>query len=320
MPSPIEIEAERAERRPLPARGSTCYGYEVRTDLAMRYLRPGPAPSSLEISEVAAVEPPAGEPIRRWIPTREHPFDAELHREGEIFKLWARGTGWYVIDPRIPAIMVPRDADPVRREERLWGFPAALCFITRRDLPLHAASVDVGGRSLLLAAPGRYGKTTLAASFLRLGHRLLSEDITCCRLDEQPTVLPGPAMLRMRPDAYARLDLPGTNVVGTDDERVHLELEEAARGDGSPVPLLGIVLLRKADGHPSLERITAMAAMQDLWSLSFKLPTDEDRARSFRAVADVAGRVPIWNLSRPLRYDELDDVVHLLTSTCLDGG
>ena len=301
-------------------RGSAtaCYGFEIHGPLRFRYLRPGAGPP-LTISEADSFERPGGEPLRRWIPRPDHPFEAELYEDGPLLKLWIKGTGWYEIDPELPAIRIPRDTDPIRREERTWGFPAAMCFIRRGDIPLHAAAVDVGGKALLLAAPGRFGKTTLAGSFLRSGHRLLSEDITCCRLGPVPEVVPGPAMLRVRHDVYERVDFPGTRQVGIDEDRVHLELDESARGDGSPVPIAGVVILRKGDRTTTLEAVAPAAAIQDLWALSFKLPNDRDHARSFRALVDFADRVPIWDLRRPLRYEELDGLIDRLSATCVAG-
>jgi hypothetical protein len=304
-----------------PAAGTpatACYGFEVNGPLRFRFLRPGAGPP-LTVTEADGVQRPPGDPIRRWIPRPDHPFAAELFQDGSLLKLWITGTGWYEIDPELPAIRIPRDAEPIRREERTWGFPAAMCFIHRGDLPLHAAAVDIDGRALLLAAPGRYGKTTLAGSFLRFGHRLLSEDITCCRLGPRPQVIPGPAMLRVRHDAFERVEFPGTTQVGVDEDRVHLALDERGRGDGSPVPIAGIVMLRKGDRTTTLEPVAPAGAIQDLWALSFKLPNDRDHARSFRALVDFADRVPIWDLRRPLRYEELDDLVDRLSATCLAG-
>jgi hypothetical protein len=296
---------------------TACYGFEIQGPLRFRYLRPGAGPA-LMISESDTFTRPEREPVRRWIPRVDHPFEAELYEDGPLLKLWIKGTGWYEIDPELPAIRLPPDTDPIRREERTWGFPAAMCFTRRGDLPLHAAAVDVGGRALLLAAPGRYGKTTLAGSFLRAGHGLLSEDITCCRLGPDPQVIPGPAMLRVRHDVYDRIEFPGTRQVGVDEERVHLELDESVRGNGSAVPIAGIVILREKDRSTRLERVAATAAMQDLWALSFKLPNDRDRARSFGALVDLADRVPIWDLRRPLRYEELDDLIDRLSTTCVE--
>jgi hypothetical protein len=315
FPSPELVHAASGPRvRPRP---TTCFGFDVRSALSFRYLRPGSGGSTIEIDELPEPRRPIGDPVRRWIPTAEHPFEAELFAEDDRFLLRVTGTGWYEIDPARPRIRVPVGGDPVRREERTWGFPAALCFTHRGDVPLHAAAVDVGGRALLLAAPGRFGKTTLAASFLRGGHRLLSEDISCCRLSDPATVVPGPAMLRVRHDAYAELELPGTHRVGEDEDRVHLALDLDARGSGQPVPIAGIVLLHRGDGDTSLDRVPAAAALPDLWALSFKLPTDEDRARSFRAIADVAASVPVWRLVRRMRYDEVDALIERLIATCL---
>jgi hypothetical protein len=294
---------------------STCYGFEVRSTLALRYLRPGPG-VPLTVTEAEDLQRPEGEPVRRWIPRPDHPFEADLYRDGGVFKLWIAGTGVYLIDPAVPAIQVPPHAEPVSREERLWGFPAALCFIQRGDLPIHAAAVEASGSSILLAAPGRFGKTTLAGAFLRAGYRVLSEDISCVS-GLPPSVIPGPAMLRVRHDSFERLEFPGTHRVGADEDRVHLALDDGAKGDGGPVPLAGIVLLRRGEGPTTLERVPGPDAVQDLWALSFKISTEADRIRCFEAIVSLADRVPVWNLSRPLVYGEIDELVDTLVSTCL---
>jgi hypothetical protein len=200
----------------------------------------------------------------------------------------------------------------VRTEERLWGIPALLCFRERGDLPLHAASVEVGDRALILAAPRTYGKTTLAAAFHRAGHRVLSEDLSCIRLDPEPHVVPGPAMLRLRHDVAAVLDLPDADVVGEDDDRIHYAL--GRRGGCEQVPLQEIILLHDSDGDTTLEPADVPDALRDLWALSFRLPSENDVSRSFAAIADLVGRVPVRRLRRPLRLDDVDrDVERLMT-------
>src|SRR5918994_7191763 len=92
----------------------------------------------------------------------------------------------------------------------MWGVPAMLCFMEQGYLPLHAASVDVGGEAVLLGAPGTFGKTTLAGAFHNANHRLLSDDISACGLGRQPVVFPGPALLRVRRDVFDRVDFPDT--------------------------------------------------------------------------------------------------------------
>lgn len=293
---------------------NVCFGYEVRSDLAFEYLREGGATGVLEVVETGRDDPgETGEPLREWLPRPERPFTARLFREDHRWRLWVADIGSFHIDPDAGSIEVPRDAHQLLREERLWGIPTVLCFLARGDHSLHAASVERDGRAIVVAAPGRFGKTTLAAALVSAGYRLLSEDSTCLRRSaDEVAVVPGPAMLRVRRDPDRQVDVPGTRVLRV-DERVHLAIEPERRGSGDPVPVDAVVLLREADaGDPRVERVRAEEAIPDLWALSFSTPTDEDRRRCFDGVTQLAANVPIWNLHRPMRYEVLDAVIREL--------
>jgi hypothetical protein len=288
-----------------------CFGYELRSDLAFEYLREGGATDVLEVLETRREDPGGtGQPLREWLPRPERPFTARLFREDHGWRLWVADIGSYHIDPAAGSIEVPRGAPSLVREERLWGIPTVLCFLSRGDHSLHAASVEHGGRAIVVGAPGRFGKTTLAAALVGAGYRLLSEDSTCLRPSaDDVVVVPGPAMLRVRRDPDRPVEVPGGQVLQV-DERIHLAIEPGLRGTGDPVPIDAIVLLREAtDGQPRLERVAPEEAIPDIWALSFSTPTDEDRRRCFDGVTQLAARVPIWNLHRPLRYDVLDAVI-----------
>ncbi len=291
-----------------------CFGYEVRSGLAFEYLREGGATDVLEVAETRRDDAgAAGEPFREWLPRPGRPFAARLFGEDGGWRLWVADMGSFHIDPAAGSIEVPRGAPPLLREERLWGIPTVLCFLSRGDHSLHAASVERDGRAIVVGAPGRFGKTTLAAALVGAGYRLLSEDSTCLRWSpNEVVVVPGPAMLRVRQDPDRPVDVPGGRVLQV-DERVHLAIEPQLRGTGDPVPADAIVLLREAeDGQPRLERVAPEEAIPDLWALSFSTPTDEDRTRCFDGVTQLAARMPIWNLHRPLRYDMLGAVVREL--------
>ena len=238
------------------------------------------------------------------------PWSAELFRRNGRFALSIDGAGWFEIDPGDRTILVPDGEEgAVRREERVWGIPALLCFLSRGDLPLHAAAVEVGGRAVLLAGPRRAGKTTLAAAFVAAGHRLLSEDLCCLRGSPDWSLLPGPAMLRLRHDMVRALELSGAQAVADDAERVHFALPEASRGTCAPVPLGAVLLLRESSGAIEMSRVDASRAIADLWALSFRLPDREDRVRCFAGVTALADSVPVFDLERPLRMDDLAGTV-----------
>jgi hypothetical protein len=291
-----------------------CFGYEVRSDLAFEYLREGGATDVLEVAETRRDDPgAAGEPLREWLPRPERPFTARLFGESGGWRLWVADMGSFHIDPDAGSIEVPRGPQLLLREERLWGIPTVLCFLARGDHSLHAASVERDGRAIVVGAPGRFGKTTLAAALVGAGYRLLSEDSTCLRwASGEVVIVPGPAMLRVRQDPDRLVEIPGGRVLQVDD-RVHLAIEPQLRGTGDPVPVDAIVLLRHEDDRsPRLERVAPEEAIPDLWALSFSTPTDEDRSRCFDGVTHLAANVPIWNLHRPLRFDALGAVVQEL--------
>lgn len=293
------------------------HGYQVHAAFPCRFLRAGDIGDRLQVRETHRPPHVVGEPLLEWSPRPLREFAAKLFAIERRYVYWTSNEGWFEIDPDEGVITVTPPTDAVRREARLWGVPSLLCYVTRGDLPLHAAAVDVGGRALLLAGPSRSGKTTTAAGFLAAGHRILAEDLTACRPGTPPALLPGPAMLRLRPDVYPLLHLENASLVAEDAERVHLMLDGDARGDGAAVPLAGIVFLRPGDGEPTLHRRAPRDTLRDLWALSLNLPTEEDRARCFRGVASLAASVPAWNLDRRLTPDALDGVVETVISTCL---
>jgi hypothetical protein len=282
-------------------------GFAIRSSIALRYLRGG-GTEPLEVVE-STQQPLVDEPpLIEYLPRPDNPFHARIYAHDNGVTLWIAGLGWYSIDAARGRVEVPPAVDAIAREERLWGIPTSLCAIARGDHPLHAAAVDIGGRAVLLAGPGRHGKTTLAAASHAHGFRLLSEDASVCRPSAEPSVLPGPALLRLRRDSYERLQVPDVELVGEDPDRLHLALSPHRRGTTDPVPIAALVLLRVGD-EIHLDRVDATSAIQELWHLSFWLPGDDGRANAFRSIADLASRIPVWNLTRPMRYEALGDVL-----------
>lgn len=300
----------------------TCHGFEVSSELPLDFLR---QPTDVGFEEKLHVQrgpvlrEPSDRPLLSWEATTENPFSARLHELEVGFGLWIDGLGAYVVDPGSGTVRVCGDVAPRVAEPRLWGIPSALCFIHQGDVSLHAAAVEVDGRAILLTGPGRFGKTTLAAAFDRAGHRILSEDLCRCRPGDVPVVFPAPAMLRMRPATLEALGAPRhSRVISRSDERVHFALDGAARGGGAPVPIAAIVTLHLSEGSVELEPRSRPAAIHDLWSMSFRLPTDDGRERCFQGISHLADRLPTWRLSRRLSFESLPGIVDRIITTCVD--
>jgi hypothetical protein len=197
----------------------------------------------------------------------------------------------------------------------MWGIPAMLCFMQQGYLPLHAASVDTGAGSVLLGAPGTFGKTTLAGAFHNAGHRLLSDDITACGLGPEPMVFPGPALLRVRRDVFDEVRFPDTTPAFINPLRVGLAIDESRRGDARPLPLRAIVLLGRPADKTDLVRADPVEAIRDLLALCFRGVLD--RRRAFEEVTTLVNAVPVWYLTRQLDYGELPVIVNRIVSDCV---
>lgn len=292
-----------------PQRG-TCVGYGIVSDLTFLTIRAGEG-APLVIDERPGLRQ-MGSLVMEWLPRPGNPFHGSLYRRGAEYAFWAADAGWFRIDPTRPAISVSPTDDKFRRELRLFGVPVALCAFHAGDITIHASAVEIDGQAVLFAGPSRFGKTTLAAAFTRAGHRLLTEDSTRCAVDGAPVVYPGPAALRLRTDVAASMTIPGMTTGATYDDRTALVADRGQRGDGRPIPLRMILVPRVGADAPTLTRTSAANAVRDLMALTFRPPFAESRANAFARVTDLASRVAMFDLTRPMTMESLGAVVTLI--------
>jgi hypothetical protein len=277
---------------------NTVFGFDIVAPFSLRTARTGDNGDRLfvEMAEVEGFE--SGPPIISWQPGPDNPLDATLRERptgGYVLDIIDAGT--YLVEPLSSRITIPVMPDIPLREIRLLGLPLLLCFLARGDISLHGAAVMGPTGAIVLAAPGRHGKTSLAAMLTRLGYRLLTEDLCCIRTGKESLLFPGPASLRVRPDMAGHvLPLDGMAEIGTIDDRVVLAATDP--GDGQPVPVAGIVLLKGFDDEVSLVELDPVDSLSDLWLLSFHLPTEADRAHKFTQLVDLVGSVRMWELTQ----------------------
>jgi hypothetical protein len=295
-----------------------CFGFLVRSQCAFRFLRTGGGQEILDVRETSEpITAPDSALLTEW--TLRDPVGdvtARLYGLDGVFHFWTGDAGWYRVDPATRLIEMSQYQDEIRQEQRLWGVPTVLCFLERGDFGLHAAAVEIAGNAVIHAAPGRHGKTTLALAFHRMGHRLLTEDTTCCRLAPGPFLLPGPTSVRLRPDTFDGEAPPATKIVSVRNDRIHLVLDSDRAGDSLPVPIKALVFLRQPAEQIRLEPVKAGQALPDLWALNFHLQNTAARSTSFSQLAQLAGAISIWNLHRPLSLTNLDEVVARIVETC----
>lgn len=285
------------------------FGYSIESEVPLRFLREGGGTESLTIGiGPADAERPHEGCIVEW-PLRggEEEVLAALYDVPGGFEYWTSDAGRFFVDLAHGRIEIPPMTDEILREQRLNGIPMALAFTHRGDFALHAAAVEVDGGAVLLAAPSRFGKTTLAMAFHERGFPMLAEDLICIRPGTHEA-FPGPAVIRLRPDVYGGTPPPSLLEVAKRSDRIFLSPVPGMKGSAEARPIRAIVFLREG-AHIALNAASPVEALRDLWHLNFRLPTAEARATSFKALSGLVSGVPLWNLQRPFRLSALGETV-----------
>jgi hypothetical protein len=293
----------------------TVFGFDVEAPFPLQTARKSNNGDRLVVETGQVEEVVAGPSLLNWSPGAGNPLDASLSARpdgGYVLNITDAGT--YQIDPEASHIVMPVMNDEPLREIRLLGLPMLLCFLARGEVSLHGAAVMGPKGAIVLAAPGRHGKTSLAATLAHLGYRLLTEDLCCLRVGGDPTLLPGPASLRVRADMASHvLPLEGMQEIGSLDDRLVLAATDP--GSGDPVPVAAVVLLKGFADTVTMRGVDPVDTLSDLWLLSFHLPTEEDRARKFNQLVDLIDSVPVWELTQASDPSEIRSTAEMLITT-----
>lgn len=243
---------------------------------------------------------------------------------------WGEEESWVCVRPdgavvlSIPGLVRIRIAEgrhlTVDREAgdrpgwRLFLLGAALGFLChqRGVFPLHAATVQIGGRTLALMGESGAGKSTLAFALTRRGHRLLSDDLTVLAAGEGAiTLLPAYPRLKLWRDTLVAMGQPHEALRRVRDGMDKFDLQPMADFDPSPRPLDGIVLLRQGEAvsltrMPTAEAVALLCANVARPQVAYRLGR---KAALFFEAARITGAVPLWRLVRPMDFGHLEDTV-----------
>jgi hypothetical protein len=192
--------------------------------------------------------------------------------------------------------------------------PRAVCHQGR--LVLHASAVALhDGSAVAFAGVSGRGKSTLASAFYRAGYALLGDD--CLLLEQRDgevIAVPPYVSMRLWSDSADAL-FPGERQAGMRASRMAhytnkkvLNLEDPA----APVPApIGALFLIEPPGPLRIDPAGGMAVIMALVEAQFALDVVDEAAvrRSFAAVKQVAGHVPVMRLTYPRDYAALTEVI-----------
>jgi hypothetical protein len=286
------------------------YGVSIRTDMELPLPR-GQSPALLELQirgETGAIPPST----RQKIEMQQNPLsalDAGCLPDGSNYA-GLPDVGEFLISKDGRSITCYRfpQASPESFHVYLLGQALSFALVKNGIEPLHATVVVIQGKAVAFLGDCGFGKSTLAAEFLRAGDRLLTDDLLVLRATgRRMLAYPGPPRIKLFPELARRfLADEATGVPMNPDTRKLVIPLNQDRACGAGVPLAAVYALASPDkmaGERNI-RITALspreAFLRILASAFNILILHAPRLRRhFEATEALANSITVKELSYP---------------------
>lgn len=200
---------------------------------------------------------------------------------------------------------------------RLFLLGAALGFVChqRGVFPLHAATVQIGARTVALMGESGSGKSTLAFTLMQRGHRLLSDDVSVLvPHEERVDLLPAFPRLKLWQDTLDAMKHPKEGLKRVRAGMDKFDLQPRGAFDPSARPLDGIVVLRRGPvvaltPVSTAEAVPLLCANVARPQVAYRLGR---KAALFAEAARIASRVPLRRLVRSADFREIAHTARLV--------
>ncbi len=212
------------------------------------------------------------------------------------------------------------EADPLYVSAIVTGELFSVVLRQRGLLVLHGSGVARDGRAIGFVGNSGWGKSTLAASLVERGWRLLTDDLLVVDglLNEAdtPTVIPTHPSMRLSEEAIDRVDAAGAAQGQAHALTTKVRVDQTGAFSDQPTPLHQVFVLdpRLSDAHQAAP-LSAREAVDEMVRHTRGrrlLVSPSAMATHLAQCASLARRVPVASLRRQYGLDHLDALCDLV--------
>ena len=280
------------------------FGLRVRSEITLGELAAAGEGAEDVVVRMGSLPPIEGERVNSIAVTAE----------GAILNIPKAGR-YLIRDGR--EIIVDPDPEGSERHLRLFLLGSAFGAILhqRHLLPLHANSIEIGGRAVAFMGHSGAGKSTMAAWFHDRGFNVLADDVCVVTFGENgaPVAQPGIPRLRMWRDA---LEASGRSAEAHElsfDDADKYNVPTREGGATGPIALGAIYLLRKSEEEAPagdfIQRLSGIEAIDALVANTYRgayVPMMGTSRAHLASCVALARSVPVFAVQRVWGKDHLD--------------
>lgn len=289
------------------------FGLNLDTELPLRAMRGGPRERPDVVVTIESMGSPVGAARHEdalcyqssWIDESTGTPGLIVYRSSRdgAFRMRYTDGAEFAIDGRGRQIVcrIPPNLTAADVASYLTGPVLGFVLRIRGVVALHASAVEIcDNDAVLLVGPACAGKSTTAAAFATMGHKVITEDIAALPAGDDLRVCAGCAEIALRPDAaewmYGSPDALPRFSDGWDKRR--LDLIELEAFSAAPVPIRAVYLLTNTptvSDAPCVMDTSPAEAMVELLANVYgnRLLHDDLRVRELDAVHRIVSGVPV---------------------------
>lgn len=247
---------------------------------------------------------------------------------GGVVMIWPGMAGFRILGPQRVRVEQYPDAPDTLLIFAVLGPVMAWVLHLRGLFLLHGSAVAIGGKSVCLMGDKMAGKSTTAASFVRAGHRLVTDDLLVIdpKAPQSRRVIPGYPQLKLTETAAEQIRLAGAQALPLVSELADKRQYRLSDFHQEPLGLDHVFVLKRGGDVPRVEplpfadAVAALARFNYITRFSTAPFSKAERAAHFRSCVALAQSAEVARLHVPHALDRLSDVVSLIEGHVRGGG